>query len=256
MTLSFKTILLGTTLSAALSAPVAALAETRTLDGTVTYRERMALPPDAEITVQLVDVSLADAPATLLGETTLTPSHQVPVPFQITYDDADLTEGHSYALQARITVEGQLIFINTSRHAVFGPEPDATDIVVERVAASPEPAPADTPADTPAGRWLAEDIGGGGVIDNAQSVLELAADGTVTGSGGCNRMTGTAVIEGDALSFGPIASTRMGCVPALGDQEAKFFAALAATRNWQIDELGKLILLGAEGQAVMRLAPQ
>lgn len=252
MTLSFKTILLGTTLSAALAAPVAALAETRTLDGTVTYRERMALPPDAEITVQLVDVSLADAPATLLGETTLTPSHQVPVPFQITYDDADLAEGHSYALQARITVEDQLIFINTSRHAVFGPEPDATDILVERVAASPEP----DAAPSPAGRWLAEDIGGGGVIDNAQSLLELAADGTVTGSGGCNRMRGTAVIEGDALTLGPIAATRMACVPALGDQEAKFFAALAATRNWKIDEIGKLILLGAEGQALMRLAPQ
>ena len=36
--------------------------ETLTLSGTVTYRERMALPSDARVTVSLADVSLADRP--------------------------------------------------------------------------------------------------------------------------------------------------------------------------------------------------
>ena len=36
--------------------------------GTVSYRERIALPPAATIRVQLVDVSRADAPADVLGE--------------------------------------------------------------------------------------------------------------------------------------------------------------------------------------------
>lgn len=242
-------LLLCATLCATLAGAGAALAETRTLAGTVTYRERMALPPEARITVQLVDVSLADAPATLLGETVIVPVTQVPLPFTLDYDDDRLEPGHSYALQARITLGDQLMFINTSRHAVFGDGPDATDILVERVAG-------EAAATSPSGRWLAEDIGGGGVIDNAQSLLELAGDGSVTGSGGCNRMTGTAVTEGARLSFGPLAATRRACVPALGDQEAKFFAALAATREWQLDEQGKLVLLDANGAALMRLAQQ
>jgi uncharacterized lipoprotein YbaY len=35
-----------------------------TLNGTVSYRERIALPPSAVARSSLVDVSLADAPAT------------------------------------------------------------------------------------------------------------------------------------------------------------------------------------------------
>ena len=38
-----------------------------TVSGTATYRERMALPPDAVLEVKLQDVSLADAPAVELG---------------------------------------------------------------------------------------------------------------------------------------------------------------------------------------------
>lgn len=242
-------ILTGFMLGAAFTGPVAALAETQSMTGTVTYRERIALPPGARITVQLVDVSRADAPATLLGETVIAPTRQVPVPFSLDYDDDQLHPGHSYALQARITLGERLLFINTSHHAVLGEGPDATEILVQQVASAPV-------ATSPAGTWLAEDIGGHGVLDNAQSLLQLAEDGTVSGSGGCNRMTGKAVIEGGAISFGPLAATRRACLPALGDQEARFFAALAATRQWQVDEFGKLILLDDTGQPLLRLAPQ
>ena len=83
--------------------------------------------------------------------------------------------------------------------------------------------------------WLAEDIKGGGVIDNAQSKIEIAAGGKVTGSGGCNRLFGMATIAGDALTFGGIGTTRMACAPALMDQEQKFLGALAATRTFRFD---------------------
>lgn len=83
--------------------------------------------------------------------------------------------------------------------------------------------------------WLAEDIKGGGVIDNAQSTVSIAAGGKVTGSGGCNRLFGTVTIAGDALTFGGIGTTRMACAPALMDQEQKFLGALAATRTFRLD---------------------
>lgn len=109
-----------------------------TLAGRVSYRERIALPPGAMIRVQLVDVSRADAPARVLGESSFAAQGSAPFAFRIAYDPADIRPGHSYALQARITRADRLLFINTRRHAVFGPGPDMTDILVEHVA---RPAP-------------------------------------------------------------------------------------------------------------------
>ena len=107
----------------------------------------------------------------------------------------------------------------------------------------------------PVGRWLAEDIGGGGVIDYLQSVIEIGEDGQVSGTGGCNRMSGRAEIEGSRIAVGPIASTRMACAPAAMDQEQKFFAALERARFWEVDqERGKLILLDAANKRLMILA--
>ena len=83
--------------------------------------------------------------------------------------------------------------------------------------------------------WLAENIKGGGVIDNAQSTLVFASGGKVTGSGGCNRLFATATIAGDALMFGGVGTTRMACAPALMDQEQKFLGALAATRTFRFE---------------------
>lgn len=40
------------------------------IQGNVTYRERIALPDDAKVTVTLEDVSLADAPAEVLSRQT------------------------------------------------------------------------------------------------------------------------------------------------------------------------------------------
>ena len=102
------------------------------------------------------------------------------------------------------------------------------------------------------GRWLAEDIGGAGVIDRLQTILEIREDGAIGGSGGCNRMRGTAKIEGRKINFGPIASTRMACVPAAMVQERKFFAAMEKVRSWRIDKRRqKLVLLDRRGKRLV-----
>jgi putative lipoprotein len=80
--------------------------------GTVTYRERMALPGDAVVEVQLQDVSLADAPATVLSTQRITPSGQVPIAFALAYDPAAIDERNRYAVQARIEQGDRLLFIN------------------------------------------------------------------------------------------------------------------------------------------------
>lgn len=107
----------------------------------------------------------------------------------------------------------------------------------------------------PTGKWLAEDIDGGGVIDRLQTTLELRADGMVSGMGGCNRYAGSAQIDGDAIKFLPMGSTRMACSPAIMKQESKFHATLEKVTAWRVDEpKGKLVLLDKGGFVVMVLA--
>ena len=107
----------------------------------------------------------------------------------------------------------------------------------------------------PHGRWLAEDIRGGGVIDRIQTVLEIAPEGRVSGSGGCNRIVGTARIDGPAMTFSQMASTKMACPAAVMMQEQKFLAALAQVRRWREDQQSrKLILSDDAGTVLMILA--
>ena len=111
---------------------------------------------------------------------------------------------------------------------------------------------AQTPADDPVGRWLAESIRGGGVIDGLQTILEVGADGAISGTGGCNAMRGSATISGDTIVFGPIASTRKACSPAVMDQETRFFSALKDVQSWRTDPVrGKLMLLDGNRNPVV-----
>ncbi len=84
-----------------------------TITGTVTYRERMALPPNAVIEVQLLDTSLADAPAKVIADDKITlGDRQVPVPYVLKFDAGKIDSRHRYAVSAKITVDGQLRFIS------------------------------------------------------------------------------------------------------------------------------------------------
>ncbi len=58
-----------------------------TMQGTAAYRERIALPADAVFKAQLQDISRADAPATVLGRSTLVLAGQPPLRFEIAYDE-------------------------------------------------------------------------------------------------------------------------------------------------------------------------
>jgi putative lipoprotein len=60
----------------------------------------------------LQDVSLADAPATVLATQRITTPGQVPIAFSLAYDPAAINEVNRYALQARIEQGNRLLFIN------------------------------------------------------------------------------------------------------------------------------------------------
>ena len=105
------------------------------LDGEVFYLQRIALPPTAILSVSLQDVSLMDAPAVTLAEQKGPVKGQVPLPFHLSYDPAQVKPGHRYSVSARIEVNGELMFITTENHAVQldGNDPQPLKIRVDAV---------------------------------------------------------------------------------------------------------------------------
>ena len=85
---------------------------TASVTGRVTYRERMALSPDALVQISLQDISRADAAAVELARQEISNPGQVPIPFELEYNPADIDESMTYSVSARITDGGKLIFIS------------------------------------------------------------------------------------------------------------------------------------------------
>ncbi len=107
------------------------------LTGTVTYRERVALLPGSVVRVTLQDVSRADAPAEVLATWTLTTSGEnVPIPFELGYDPAQIDPRHRYTVRAEIRDgAGGLLWTSDTAYPVLtgGAPGDAVDILVRRV---------------------------------------------------------------------------------------------------------------------------
>jgi putative lipoprotein len=98
--------------------------------GTVTHRERVALPDGALVVVQIQDVSLLDAQAGLMGEEVIHPSgRQVPVGYAVPYDEDEIDERHSYSVSARIyDGEGNLLFISDTAVPVITQDNPIKDV--------------------------------------------------------------------------------------------------------------------------------
>ena len=72
----------------------------------------------------------------------------------------------------------------------------------------------------------------------------------VNGSGGCNRMFGSYELNGDALTFSGIGSTKMACTDGM-DIEGSFLPALSRVAKWQITG-SQLELRDATGAVIAR----
>ena len=72
----------------------------------------------------------------------------------------------------------------------------------------------------------------------------------LSGSGGCNRLSGTYQVDKQTIRFGPTALTMMACPKGM-DREKDFMEALGRTRSWKIRG-EKLELYDEEGKSLAR----
>lgn len=78
-----------------------------------------------------------------------------------------------------------------------------------------------------------------------------------SGSTGCNRFSGSIAMDGGALRFGPLLTTRRGCPAPVMEREKRFLGALEACRSWRRAPGSgggqALELLDESGTVVLRL---
>jgi len=226
--------------------------ETGVVRGSVAYRERMALPPDAVVEVKLSDVSRQDASAPVIAETTVRPEgRQVPLSFELRYDPKKIEPNRSYALRATIRSAGRMIFTTDTAYPVITQgNPTEVDLWLVRVSdraeeATSGSAAAPSPSELWGTAWRLEDLGGAGVLDRVQATLEFPEAGRAAGSGSCNRFFGAVQISGESITFGSLGSTQMACTEAVGTQEGKYLKALRDAERFGLD--GPALLIYSKG---------
>ena len=117
----------------------------------------------------------------------------------------------------------------------------ACDATAATDGTTPEPT---SPAELAGTSWTLVSVGGAPVVESAGAGLNFDAGGGVSGSTGCNSASGSFSVDGPALTFGPLATTRMACEELLMAQEAAVLQALAGVDAWEIDDDGRLHLTG------------
>lgn len=79
-------------------------------------------------------------------------------------------------------------------------------------------------------------------------------DGTVSGSTGCNQLSGPYTVDGDSLELGQLAQTQMACAPPADRIEQSYVAALGRVARWRLDG-EELVLSDADDAELLRYAP-
>lgn len=125
------------------AAPSSAAPAQKVIRGSIVYREKTALPADAELVVQLVDETNPEF-RNVVAETTIpTAGRQVPIPFTLSFDPAKAT-GKRHGLHASIRYGGRTRYVTATR-VLINPAslPEMMTMVV--VPGEAEPPPSDSP---------------------------------------------------------------------------------------------------------------
>ena len=242
------TLALGMALTGCAMNQTEAVAPQLTLQTKVMYLQRMALPPQAEVTVELATVASDNTASRVISQQTQAATGMQPYQVALTFDATKVEPVADYVLRAKIAVNGEVIMRSVADVAAFAnPSTAPTEIMVAPV-----------PADIANIQWKLTTLGGNAVpvADNKQALyLELiGGDNRVTGFAGCNRFAGSYTLQQAHISFEQLLSTRKMCFQHMG-LEQMFLAALAETDSYDNQD-NSLVLLNAQGEVIAEFVAQ
>ncbi|WP_420456669.1 YbaY family lipoprotein [Rubrivirga sp.] len=226
----------------------AAVGAGSTLTGTVTYLQRIALPPDAVVTVRLLDVSLADAPSATLAEQKIpTEGRNVPIAYALSYDPDRIEPRRRYAVRAEVRDGAGALRWTTDTTIPVLTQGAPSDDVEIRVVQVGEAGAAPGTDGLVGPVWRLVEIAtpdGAALRPEADEVLTItfAPDGRYSGQADCNRIGGAYTVDATgALDLSQGATTLAACAPpSSGDA---FVQALAQVERVGVSE-GRMALRG------------
>ena len=224
------------------------------MSGTVTYRERVALPPDAIAEIQILDATVANANAPPVASVTVASrGTQVPLSFSLPYDARRIDKSHLYTIRASIASKSEVLFASDIAHGVITQgNPTRVELVLSRV----DPAAASVSGDLAGSSWVLVDLQGTPVVTDTHVTLDFSVNGKVSGSGSCNRYSATVELSGTSIRFGAVGATRMACGTAVSLQEVQYFEALESANRFALEN-GVLSIYGGAAKPLRfeRAAP-
>ena len=243
----------------------------KTLVGEALYRERILLPPGAELHLTLEDVSKMDVPSTVIATSSQVLTGAPPYEFSLDYSAEDIDARMQYSLRVKIMLDGKLLFTSTERLDPFKQPEDAIVIQLSMVGSAKDQKQAAQLSEADTGLavvsvnplaeltntyWKLVNLNETDVVmvedQEREAFLQLRDDTkSVKGFAGCNTFTGSYTVDGNDLSFGPLAATRKAC-PAGMETETEFFQVLDGTTHFSVHE-ETLTLLNERKKPVARL---
>ena len=227
----------------------------QSIEGTATYRERerTALPTAAVFEAALEDVSRADAPAETIARTRVASPGYPTIAFTIAYDPAKIIPSHRYVVRARVLVDKKLLFAtDTATPVITGGSPSSVSMLLRRVDAGQVTPPKPAGAKPLEGiYWKAIELAGKPTPQqdaNREAHLLFQTGGRLSGSDGCNRITGSYELKGNVVRFGQAVGTQMACINTAESDRAFRDALKSATRWTTVGE--RLELFDVTGKRV------
>jgi putative lipoprotein len=249
-------------LAALLAAPLASLwslegqAQTQAgeasglLTVTVSYRERIAPPPDAVLRLELLDVSRADAPSIQLAAQRYR-LEGVPQTQTLHFDSRLIDERLSYSVSARLLSAGETLFRTTQAYPVITRgAPTSLEVLLQRTAG---PAQGGEAAQGLEGRqWTVFEVRGRALVAERPPSLLIEEDGRFGLFAGCNQYAGQMEINAGSIAFPKtFAGTLKACPDAEERLERDVLEALAESVRYE--QNGKLLsFLGEAGAVLLR----
>lgn len=198
----------------------------------MTYRQRIAMPPDA-----------------------------VPIAFSLKVPNAAIDPRFSYAVRATITVGGKLRFTTTRSYPVLTRgAPNQIDLMLDAVPSTQAETTTSTMEAAPMANlkdtyWKLAELDGARIVmaspQKREVRITLASEGSrVIGFSGCNQFTGGYTQDGNTLRFTQMAGTQTACVPPVMELESQVLKMLTATTGYRIE--GEQLTLLADTQVLAR----
>lgn len=99
--------------------------------------------------------------------------------------------------------------------------------------------------------WVLSELAGQPLVADSNITANFNADGSVSGSAGCNRYTGEFTASGDSISVSAnMAMTMMMCEQAIMDQETAYINTLGQVKTYSVAD-SQLTLKDASGKTIL-----